>query len=167
MYGRVNCLSLKEHDSQALLKELVIFGAPVDAIIIDLDPAENIGSGKKLRLKRYSWFFSDQHVIARKQCDGALFTRVAGVEHLILIELKSSITAIPKARKQILAGKAFAAHVESLLGRPIRVCSRIVYIGPPVPPKVFAMTGEITLDRDIPVSAPQGRAYLSINEVLR
>jgi hypothetical protein len=159
-------LRLKEHDAGALLKELIITGVPSDGVIVDLDPVEGMGRGKRARLKRYSWFLNSGHDLAPKQCDGALYFSKGGVEHFCLIELKSSISGISKGRKQLKSGVAFARYIEQLVNRPLRICTRLVYKGAPLPAPVVAREKEVKEHSEIPVLANSGLAYLSYSQLI-
>jgi len=163
IHGNNNSLRLKEMDPNSLLQELVFTQMPTNALVCDLDPIKP-AAGKKL-LARYSWFFENGHPLASKQCDGAIFLSHKNIEYLILIEMKSSAATLPKGRKQLVAGEAFAKYVEALLGRSIKVCTRLIYIGAPAP--VVVLTGSFSFPKhkEIAVFCRSGRAYLSLSQL--
>lgn len=164
IHGRDDSVLLQEHDAGATLRELVITGVPASALIIDLDPVKGVGSGKRTRLKRYSWFFLDSHDLAAKQCDGALNFSIGSSEFLYLIELKSSDAGLAKGRKQLLAGKAFAEYIQALLGRKMTVRRRLVYAGPAATPPVMPATDPAE-HREIRVRDSSHRAFITFGEL--
>lgn len=164
VYGSPNSVLLKEHDAGATLKELVLTNLPPASVIADLDPVAGIGKGKRVRLKRYSWFFDEGHQLASKQCDGAVHVLDGGVDYIYLIELKSSLSGLAKGRRQLEAGEAFVSYIRALAGKDIKVRRRLVYVGPLVKPVSIATSkGAVRDHEEIPVSVQNGRAFISFS----
>lgn len=162
--GNQNSVSLKEVDAGAALKELVVTHVPAGALVCDLDPIKP--SAGKRPLARYSWFFDSCHPIAAKQCDGAIYFTHLDIEYLFLIELKSSASTLTKGRRQLESGAAFAKYIEALLGRPLRVCTRLVFVGPPKPPLTFPVPPSFPEHMELPVLCNRGCCYLSMSQLI-
>ena len=164
IYGNLNSLRLREQDPGAKLKELVLTHMSADSIVCDLDPVAP-SAGKKL-FGRYSWFFNSTHPLAPKQCDGAVHVEYRDREYLILLEMKSSASGMAKGRKQLKSGQAFAAYIQSLLGRELHILTRLVYLGPMSPAPASPRVPRFLPHMEIPVISSQGRAYLSFSQLI-